>query len=287
MKVHHLNLCTMCPIGMRFMDGELVVHALVVETPKDGLVLVDAGMGLDDVRSPKRRLGTGFVLGVRPELREEDTAARQIERLGFSRKDVRHVVVTHLDVDHAGGIPDFPEAAIHVYATEHAAAMRPASLNERMRYRKPHFSGSPRWELHEAGGDRWNGFESVRAVADDVLMIPVHGHTRGHCAIAVRAPAGDAAEWLLHCGDAYFHADEMKDPPRCPPGLAIFQKTMAVDDARRVENQARLRTLHREAGKRIRFFSAHSPVELRQALSASIVASSRPGGSPSVTGSTT
>lgn len=276
MKVHHLNLCTMCPFGMRFMDGELVVHALVVETKSEGLVLVDTGMGLDDVRSPKQRLGTGFVLGSRPMLREEETAARQVERLGFSRRDVRHVVVTHLDVDHAGGIPDFPDARIHVYRTEHAAAMKPATMNEKMRYRRPHFAGDPRWELHEVGGDRWNGFESVQAVADDILMLPMHGHTRGHCAIAVRAPAGDAAEWLLHCGDAYFHPNEMKDPPSCPPGLALFQKSMAVDDRERIRNQTRLRGLHREAGSRVRMFSAHSRLELRSAISASIVASSRP-----------
>lgn len=268
------------------MDGPLIIHALLVETKNDGLVLVDTGIGLDDVHSPKKRLGTGFVMSTKPMLREEETAARQVERLGFARRDVRHVVVTHLDVDHAGGIPDFPDAKIHIHRTEHAAAMRPASMNERMRYRKPHFEGNPKWELHEPDGEKWQGFESVRAVADDILMIPLHGHTRGHCGIAVRAPAGYGAEWLLHCGDAYFHPDEMNEPPSCPTGLSIFQKTMAVDDRERVRNQARLRELKREAGKRIRLFSAHSPIELRQALSASIVAGSRPGGSASVTGST-
>lgn len=285
MKVHHLNLCTMCPIGMRFTDGELCVHSLLVETPNDGLVLVDTGMGLDDVRSPKKRLGRGFVFATRPMLDEAETAIRHVQRLGFSPSDVRHVVVTHLDVDHAGGIPDFPDAKIHVYRAEHAAAMKPATMNERSRYRRPHFEGSPRWELHDHDGETWEGFDSVRAVADDILMVPLHGHTRGHCAIAVRAPKGDSAEWLLHCGDAYFHADEVKDPPKCPVGLSLFQKTMAVDNHERVKNQGRLRTLHREAGKRIRFFSAHSPIELRQAISASIVVSSRPG-SASVTGST-
>ena len=44
MKVHHLNLCTMCPYGA-FGTGEMVCHALVAET-KDGLVLVDTCMGL-------------------------------------------------------------------------------------------------------------------------------------------------------------------------------------------------------------------------------------------------
>jgi glyoxylase-like metal-dependent hydrolase (beta-lactamase superfamily II) len=269
-KVHHLDLCTMCPYGGRlvsggtapiFSEGAIVCHALVVESD-DGLVLVDTGMGLDDVRAPARRLGRSFVAIARPRLREEDTALRQIERLGFKPSDVRHIVVTHLDVDHAGGIPDFPAALVHVHRAEHAAAMTRATRNEQQRYRKVHFEGNPRWELHEAGGDRWFGFESARIVSDDVVMIPLHGHTRGHAAIAVRAPAGSGAEWLLHCGDAYFFHGEIEEPPTCPAALALFQRTMAVDNAARVANVARLRELHREAGPRVRLFSAHSPHEL-------------------------
>lgn len=272
MKVHHLNLCTMCPYGGRLIsggtasvlsEGEMVCHALVVESD-DGLVLVDTGLGIEDVRSPMKRLGAGFVLATRPRLREEDTALRQIERLGFERGDVRHVVVTHLDVDHAGGIADFPAARIHVHRAEHAAATAPATLNEKQRYRKVHFEANPRWELHEAGGDRWFGFESVRAVGDDVVMIPLPGHTRGHCAVAVRAgrpatPTASSVEWLLHCGDGYFFHQEVEDPPSCPVGLRVFQRAMAVDNAARVANAARLRALHRDAGDRVRLFSAHSP----------------------------
>lgn len=260
----------MCPYGGRLISGgkgsllsagEMVCHALLVET-NDGLVLVDTGMGLEDVRAPRRRLGTGFVLMTRPRLREEDTALRQVERLGFKAADVRDVVVTHLDVDHAGGIPDFPHARVHVHRAEHAAATAPSTLNEKQRYRKVHFRHGPKWELHEAGGDRWFGFDSARAVGDDVVLIPLHGHTRGHCAVAVRAPAGSSTEWLLHCGDGYFFHEEMAEPPSCPAGLSIFQRTMAVDNEARLANAARLRTLRRDSAERVRLFSAHSPHEL-------------------------
>jgi hypothetical protein len=44
MKIHHLNLCTLCPYGGRWMTGtrsvldreEIVVHALFVEMDRDG-----------------------------------------------------------------------------------------------------------------------------------------------------------------------------------------------------------------------------------------------------------
>lgn len=241
-----------------FGPGELVVHAMLVETERDGLVLVDTGMGLDDVRSPERRLGASFVSLARPRLREEDTAARQVERLGFSRKDVRHIVVTHLDPDHAGGIADFPEAKVHVHRGEHAAATAPRTLNERRRYRAVQLEHEPDWELHEEGGERWYGFESLKIVAGDILLVPLPGHTRGHSGVAVKVDEPAGPEWLLHCGDAYFFHLEKDDPACCPPLLKHFQAAIAVDDAARQANARRLRDLHRGHGRKVRLFSAHS-----------------------------
>jgi hypothetical protein len=37
-------------------------------------------------------------------------------------------VVTHLDLDHAGGLGDFPDAEVHVHAHELSAARRPTVL---------------------------------------------------------------------------------------------------------------------------------------------------------------
>jgi len=252
----------MCPTGGSLVGiDKMVAHALVVETA-DRLVLVDTGMGLEDVREPLRRLGAGFIALQRPRLREEVTALRQIDRLGFSQADVRDIVCTHLDVDHAGGISDFPAAAIHVHRAERDAALSRPTLNEKQRYRKLHFAHGPKWEVHEAGGDRWFGFESVKAVADDVLLIPLPGHTRGHSAVAVKAPPGDDVDWLLHCGDAYFNVNELSDPRGCPAALRIFESVIAVDDELRRANAHRLRELHAsDDGKRVRMFSAHCPIE--------------------------
>jgi glyoxylase-like metal-dependent hydrolase (beta-lactamase superfamily II) len=105
-------------------------------------------------------------------------------------------------------------------------------------------------------------------VADDILLIPLHGHSRGHAAVAVRLDerlraAYDGAEWLLHAGDAYFHHGEMDEVPFCPPGLRQFQSIVAVDDETRRANAARLRTLRRENGSKVHVFSAHSAVEFR------------------------
>ena len=89
MKVHHLNCGTMNPPG----TASVVCHVLLVETDS-GLVLVDTGFGSHDCADPAGRVGPLRHL-LRPVLSHEETAAHQVEQLGFRCDDVRHSVVTH------------------------------------------------------------------------------------------------------------------------------------------------------------------------------------------------
>ena len=266
MKIHHLSCGSMCPYGGKLVSGEagsaeIVCHVLLIET-SDSLVLVDTGIGTDDVAHPHRRLGPPFAAAFRPKAVLEETALHRVRALGFDPADVHHIACTHLDLDHAGGLPDFPAADVHVFELEQAAALKP-SLRDRPRYPKSHFSHGPRWAPHGPGGDRWFGFESIRllpGVDPEILLIPLPGHSRGHCAVAVNDAS--AGQWLLHCGDAYFNRAEIATPPSCPPFLRAFQNAVAFDNSARKNNQGRLRELSRDHGDEIRLFCAHDPVEL-------------------------
>lgn len=266
MQVHHLSAASLCPIsaslvngaGGLFSAGRMVCHCLLVES-NDGLVLVDTGLGSADLADVSGRLGSWFERVVRPRTEEALTARGQIEKLGFSASDVRHIVPTHLDLDHAGGLADFPDAQVHVFRPEHQAALQPASRKDRERYRQVHWAHGPRWDLREVEGERWFGFNAVRALdaSDDILLIPLLGHTRGHCGVAVRTGGG----WLLHAGDAYFFHGEMSETPRCPPGLALFQRLVVTDNKERLHNQLRLRALVAEHSDEVTVHCAHCPVE--------------------------
>ncbi len=263
MKVHHLNCATMHPACPRLSHDpgdprRFVCHVLLIET-EQGLVLVDSGLGTADVAEKAKRLGKVFVTAVSPDFNPEETALAQVKARGFDPKDVTNIVLTHLDLDHAGGLPDFPHAAVHLLADEHAAAMNP-SRREKDRYIQAHWAHGPNWVLHrEPDGEDWFGFDCVRqlkGLPPELLLVPVRGHTRGHTAVAVQEPEG----WLLHCGDAYFHHDEMGEDPRCPPGVRLFQRVVQVD-GRRLRNQARLRELAHAKPDDVRLFSAHDAVE--------------------------
>jgi glyoxylase-like metal-dependent hydrolase (beta-lactamase superfamily II) len=267
LRIHHLNCGTDCPFGGGLMDGRsrgplahLVCHCLLVET-NDGLVLVDTGYGLKDVRRPFPRLSRPFAALLNIRLREQETAVRQVEALGFSPSDVRHIVLTHLDFDHAGGLEDFPAAKVHVMAAELDAVANRRGFVARNRYRPMQFDAVAGWRRYTAQGEPWQGFEAVRdldGLPPEILLVPLKGHTWGHAGVAVATEAG----WLLHAGDAYFHADEIAGVERrCPPGLRLYQNMMEVDRASRLSNQRRLRDLARNAAAGVEIICAHDASE--------------------------
>jgi glyoxylase-like metal-dependent hydrolase (beta-lactamase superfamily II) len=269
MRIHHLNCGSMCPHGRRLFEGQgglfeagnVVCHCLLIESA-EGLVLVDSGLSTADLDPKRSRIPASLRALMRPVLDPAQSALHQVHALGFHARDVRHIVATHLDFDHAGGISDFPEAAVHVFTDELTAARNP-DWREKRRYLRHCWAHSPHFVEHALSGENFEGFESVRALSmreTDILLIPVRGHTRGHVVVAVR----DGERHLVHCGDAYFHRNEMNDPPSCPIGFEVFQRLMAHDDSLRRKNQARLHALKQRSRSKLALFSAHDPVEFAQ-----------------------
>ncbi len=268
MRVHHLDCCTLCPVGQRAVTGEgrrfararLVGHCLLIETDAHGLVLIDTGIGVADVRNT-RRLGAfvGPAMGIDAK-KTQMPALPQIQALGFQSSDVRHLVLTHLDFDHAGGLQDFPHAKVHVHAKEKEAALAQKTFMETTRYRAAQFAHGPAWETYDAQGETWKGMPAVRALSGlppEILALPMPGHSLGHACIAVDTGEG----WLVHGGDAYFHRSEAErgDTSAVPWALRRIEKFIAADYERVQVNHAALADLAKQDG--VTVFSSHDPVE--------------------------
>ena len=267
-RLHHFDATTLCPalLTNRFKadlsddPGRMCCHCVLVET-NDGLLLIDTGLfAQTDLEACRVDRVARFTLGAEPSVRT--TARGNLEKMGFRAEDVRHVITTHLDLDHAGGLSDFPQAKVHVHAPERRAAEAREHWLEKTRYLPAQWSHGPEWVLHDAdGGDTWKGFECVRPIEGlgvDVAIVPLGGHTRGHAGVAVETGLG----WLLHAGDAYFQSREMSGS-LANPLLEFYQDFLALDPDARRRNRERLRQLAR-TDRDVRIVCAHAMDELER-----------------------
>ncbi|MBX3023021.1 MAG: MBL fold metallo-hydrolase [Bdellovibrionales bacterium] len=269
MRIHHINCGNLRPWGGRIVDGfshggeaRLVCHCWLIETAS-GLVLVDTGLGSDDLLERQGRLSSFYQTLHRPQISAGLTAERQVRRMGFSPSDVRHIILTHLDCDQAGGISDFPRAQVHVLRDEWSAATERRSWMGRRRYRPEQWQHHPFWNFYEANPQhRWFGFECVRnlmGLPPEIVLVPLRGHTQGHTGVAVKMPHG----WMLHAGDAYFYRRELeKEGYHCTLGLRFYQRLLEFNHRQRMFSLRRLRDLVIDHGDEVRICSSHDAIEL-------------------------
>jgi glyoxylase-like metal-dependent hydrolase (beta-lactamase superfamily II) len=241
-------------------DG-MVCHVLLIEG-ENGLVLIDTGFGTHDCDDPARVGPTRRF--VRPTFRHDETAARQVEQHGFRREDVRHIVVTHFDADHIGGIADFPDAEIHVTAAEALGAMRAPSRRERMRFRAAQWAHGPKIVEHTPEGEKWRGFAAAKQldeISPGIVLISLPGHTRGHACVAVDA----GHRWVLHCGDAFYHPGSVDGISPVPRVVTMMEPMIAFDRKQVHDNHARLAELYRRKEPDLFMICSHDPSLYEQA----------------------
>jgi glyoxylase-like metal-dependent hydrolase (beta-lactamase superfamily II) len=187
------------------------------------------------------------------QFHESDTAVRRIEALGLDPEKVRHIVLTHGDPDHAGGLADFPNALVHI-AQEELVRIE----SGHWRYVPAQFAHGPVWKAYGPAPRRWSGLEA-RPVdlgfSAEVLLVPLFGHTLGHCGVAVQ----QEGRWLLHVGDAYYLRAELTTDDHPVSAIACQR---ADDDAQRRESLERLRDLVRHHGEEVDLVGYHDLAEL-------------------------
>lgn len=194
----------------------------IIEHP-EGLVVIDAGM--DDV------IGDTVVPNGDP--------ASRIEQLGYSPEDVRYLILTHMHIDHATYLKQFPHATILVRADEFDAAFNSED---------PSNNGyNP---LHYAGTEEWD-YQLIPSQVDydvfgdgSLILVDTAGHSAGHQSILVNLPSGKK---IMLTGDATSIHENLEQ--MTPPGTS--NNSEAAVEA--------LRTIGAYQDKGYELFFAHDP----------------------------
>jgi N-acyl homoserine lactone hydrolase len=175
----------------------LPVLAYAIEH-RDGVVLVDSGASTAVKRLP--RWHPYFRLSVRFDIEPDEELGPQLRAMGVGPRDVRRVVLTHLHIDHDGGLAAFPASEILVNPGE---LRRARGIAGRLRGYLPErwpkdFDPKP---LVLDGGPYGPFQRSKRLTADGAIVaVATPGHTADHLSVIVED--GDVAIFLA--GDASY-----------------------------------------------------------------------------------
>ena len=177
--------------------GWLPIYAFAIEH-RDGVILVDTGANAGLKALP--RWHPYFRLAVRFDIEREQEAGPQLRALGIAPRDIKTIVLTHLHMDHDGGLKDFVSSKILVSRGElRSASGLAGEIRGYLPQRWPRgFDPQPLALADEAFGP----FPRSRRLTPDgrVVAIPTPGHTPDHLSIVV--DEGDVA--IVLAGDASY-----------------------------------------------------------------------------------
>ncbi|WP_160139708.1 MBL fold metallo-hydrolase [Chryseobacterium sp. c4a] len=231
-RIHHLN-CVKIAIPM---NDDVIGHCLLIEEDNN-LLLIDTGVGVQDILHPHKRLGAELIEAVGLQLDIKRTAYHQIVELGLNPSDVKDCIISHLDHDHTGGLADFPDAKVHVSAEELINF-----YSDNPRYIEGHLDHNPPIEQYGISDEQWFGLEARKvntSLQTKIYLIPLFGHTLGHCGVAVEWNG----TWIFYIGDAYYLRAELEDKLHPAGQLA---EARADDNIRRLESMEKIKTLMKE-----------------------------------------
>jgi N-acyl homoserine lactone hydrolase len=179
------------------------IQAFLVEHPGAGLVLIDAGLHPSVAVKPRENFGRVTLLAFRDlQMDAGQAIPAQLRERGLDPSAVRAVVMTHLHVDHASGISEFPGATFLVSRAEWDAAGDQGPTHG---YVKRQFDHAFDYRLLDFEGPdvvSFSGFARSFDVFGDGSLRVVYtpGHTLGHMSVVLRTARGE----VLVAGDAMY-----------------------------------------------------------------------------------
>jgi glyoxylase-like metal-dependent hydrolase (beta-lactamase superfamily II) len=181
--VTHRNAAFAYRGGSFFDKRDLSMTALLVKHPR-GDLLIDTGFG--------RHIDTQFrtmplFFRAVTSYQRTRSASEQLDAVGYDRKGLRAILLTHAHWDHVSGVSDFPETPVWVTREELRFVKDGGWLTALIRS----FPGV-RYVEYEFEGDAYLGFPRGHDVYGDgaIVIVPAPGHTPGSVVVFLTLPDG-------------------------------------------------------------------------------------------------
>jgi N-acyl homoserine lactone hydrolase len=223
--------------GSPDVEVEIPIPIYAVDTD-DGWVLFDTGCDPGVGTDPEGTWGR-LAAAFRMRMSEEDHPVARLASIGVAPEDVRHVVLSHLHMDHAGGVRFFPSSAMHVQKAEYRWALHPDAVGAPGFLRSDFDHPEVEYDLLEGDAE----------IVDGVHVVVTAGHTPGHQSLVVDLPSGR----FLVTGDCAYERRQI-DRGVPPP--------VTTDDAEAVRSLARIRAFERRDSATV--IVTHDPTQWKR-----------------------
>jgi N-acyl homoserine lactone hydrolase len=164
------------------------IYGALVETT-DGLVLLDTGISGPALADPEA-LTEIYGADMHPSGPPGNPLEVALATVGFTVADVSLAVISHLHLDHTGGIPLLAAAGVPIAITkteiDYGLERASAGTERAVAFYRADYLGSD---------IDWRTLEGDTEVAPGVFAVSTPGHTPGHTSFRVDLP--DTGTWLL------------------------------------------------------------------------------------------
>jgi N-acyl homoserine lactone hydrolase len=208
------------------------IYGVVVET-SDGLVLLDTGINAAALADPQT-LTEIYGADLHPWGPDGDPLKVALDRVGLAVSDIAVAAISHLHLDHSGGIGLLTDAGVPI-------AIQQAELDYGLARAAAGTERSVAFlaEDYTRADICWRGLDGEAELAPGVSVISTPGHTPGHMSFRVELPqtgtwifAADAADLSenlferIPCGS-------VAEPDDAPKALASIN--LLMDEGERLD----------------------------------------------------
>ena len=180
----------------------LPIWSWVIEHP-EGIYLIDTGLSTE-VHQPNYFKNLDIVSRyyfekqMKFQISKEEEINRQLKKIGIAADSISKIVLTHLHIDHTGGLKYFPNTPIVVNEREWQTkdGSFPALFPPDIKIDKIKLV------------DKFENFghSSFLTVAKDLVMVATPGHTRGHTSVILKV---DENKLIIFGGDVAYSQERL------------------------------------------------------------------------------